>query len=217
MIVTIDGPAGAGKSSVAKKLAKRLGFRFLDTGSMYRAVVLTALERGVSLDDVAAMAHLASEITIDVEDDVTKVDGKDVSEKIRTGRITQSVFHAADNTRVRERLSERQREIAKEHDVVTEGRDQGTVVFPEAECKIFLTASAEERAHRRMADMQARGEKIEFEEMLRQQNLRDEQDYNRAVGRLQKADDAVELSTDGMSTAEVINRLEEIVARCRAT
>jgi cytidylate kinase/pantoate ligase/cytidylate kinase len=217
MIVTIDGPAGAGKSSVARRLAKRLGFRFLDTGSMYRAVVFTAIERGVSLDSVSALAELTGQIAIEVEDDVTHVDGKDVSKEIRTGRITQLVFHAADNVRVRELLSARQREIARGKNVVTEGRDQGTVVFPDAECKIFLTASAEERALRRMADMKSRGEEIEFEEVLRRQNYRDEQDYNRGVGKLQKADDAIELSTDGMSTEEVLSKLEQIVARCRAT
>ncbi|MFC1758958.1 (d)CMP kinase [Planctomycetota bacterium] len=216
MIVTIDGPAGSGKSSVARALAARLGFRFLDTGSMYRAVVFAAVQRNVSLDDHSALARLASEITIDVDDKRTTVDGVDVSEQIRTGQITQLIFHAADNVDVRAILSQRQREIANGHDVVTEGRDQGTVVFPDAECKIFLTASAEERARRRQADMQARGESIEFEEILQRQNRRDEQDYNRPVGKLQKANDSIELSTDDMTPEDVLNQLELIVSQRRS-
>ena len=183
MIVTIDGPAGAGKSSVARSLAKRLGFRFLDTGSMYRAVVLTAVRRNVPLDDATQLADLAASIRIDVDDNSTRVDGVDVSKAIRTGEITQIIVHAADNVAVREILSKRQREIASGHDVVTEGRDQGTVVFPDADCKIFLTASPEERARRRQADMEAGGESIDFEEVLRRQNRRDEEDYNRPIGR----------------------------------
>lgn len=212
MIVTIDGPAGAGKSSVAKSLAARLGFRFLDTGSMYRAVILSATQRGVAPGDSAALAKLAAGLNIEVNGKRTFVDGVDVSNEIRTGEITQLIVHAADNIEVRDILSQRQREIAADHDIVTEGRDQGTVVFPNADCKIFLTASAEERARRRQADMHARGELIELEEVLRRQNRRDEQDYNRPVGKLQKAADSIEVSTDGMTTDEVLNQLVQIVS-----
>ena len=215
MIVTIDGPAGAGKSSVAKSLAERLGFRFLDTGSMYRAVILVATQRDVTPSDTTALANLAASLKIEVDGKSTIVNGVDVSDEIRTGEITQMIVHAADNVAVRDILSRRQREIAAGHDVVTEGRDQGTVVFPDAECKIFLTASSEERARRRQADMHARGELIELEEVLRRQNRRDEQDYNRPVGKLQKAADSIEVSTDGMTTEEVLNQLEQIVSQHR--
>src|SRR5258708_4573080 len=174
MIVTIDGPAGAGKSSAARTLARRLGFRFLDTGAMYRAVTFAALRRGLALHDPAALANLARELKIEVSDDRVLLDGEDVTNAIRTVSVTTATHFAADNPAVRQYLVGLQRLSAGRDHVVTEGRDQGTVVFPHAECKIFLTASANERARRRLADLTARGEQTTFEEVLAQQNLRDE-------------------------------------------
>ncbi|HEV3025516.1 MAG TPA: (d)CMP kinase [Pirellulales bacterium] len=211
MIVTIDGPAGAGKSSAARSLARRLGFRFLDTGAMYRAVAFAALRRDVAGDDAAALVALAKQLTIEVGNDRVLLDGQDVTQAIRTVAVTAATHFAANNPAVREYLSELQRRAAGDDDIVTEGRDQGTVVFPLAECKIFLTASPRERALRRLADLTARGERTTFEEVLAQQNLRDERDASRSVGPLKPAADAVLVSTDGLQPAEVVDRLEALV------
>src|SRR5688572_31662511 len=158
MIVTIDGPAGAGKSSIARRLAERLGFQFLDTGAMYRAVALAALRAGLGHGDEDWIARLAREITIDMRHERTFLNGEDVSAAIRTSEVSAAVYLAADNVAVRQRLVELQRQIAAGRDIVTEGRDQGTVAFPNAECKIFLTASREERARRRYEELINRGE-----------------------------------------------------------
>jgi len=211
MIVTIDGPAGAGKSSAARRLAERLGFRFLDTGAMYRAVALAALRRGHDWNNVEALARLVFVLDIEVDENHVRLDGEDVTEAIRTSEVTAITRYAADNPGVREHLVQLQREAAEGRDVVTEGRDQGTVVFPDAECKIFLTASPEERARRRMQDLLARGEPARFEEVLSQQNQRDQRDSRRDCGPLVMAADAVEVITDRLSPEEVVDRLEKIV------
>jgi cytidylate kinase len=211
MIVTIDGPAGAGKSSAARELARRLGFRFLDTGAMYRAVTLAARERGLDLADADALAGLVHEIQVELVGDRVFLDGVDVTTAIRKFDITTAIHYAADNPGVRNQLVLWQRTAAAQDNVVTEGRDQGTVVFPHAECKIFLTAAEEERARRRHADLAARGENIPFEEVLANQKLRDHRDQSRAVGALVKADDALEVSTDGLEPDQVVAKLEQIV------
>ena len=211
MIVTIDGPAGAGKSSAARELARRLGFRFLDTGAMYRAVTLAARERGYDLADGEQLARLVGEIHVELVGDRVLLDGKDVTTAIRKFDITTVIHHAADNGAVRGQLVVWQRAAAAGSNVVTEGRDQGTVVFPDAECKIFLVADEQERARRRHRDLLARGEEIPFEEVLANQRLRDQRDLSRAVGALRKADDAIEVSTDGLSPDDVVARLEAIV------
>jgi cytidylate kinase len=211
MIVTIDGPAGAGKSTVAKRLARRLGFTFLDTGAMYRAVTLAALRRGLSWDDREALVRLAGEIRIVPQDGRTWLDGEDVTDLVRTYEISNLVRHAANNSGVRAQLVELQRAAAAGKDVVTEGRDQGTVVFPQAECKIYLTAGPEERARRRLADLEARGEHLNFDDVLAKQNTRDESDRSRDVGPMVAAADAIEFVTDGLTIDEVVDRLEQLV------
>jgi cytidylate kinase len=208
MIVTIDGPAGAGKSTAAKRLAARLGYRFLDTGAMYRSVVLAAMRRGVSLDDEAAVASIANSITIEVSERRVLVDGDDVTEAIRSGQVTAALKYASENVAVRRRLVELQRKAAQGGNIVTEGRDQGTVVFPDAGCKLFLTASPVERAKRRQQDMLRRGETLALELVLDQQSERDRRDSERIVGPLLKAADAIEVNTDGLSLDEVVDRLE---------
>jgi cytidylate kinase len=211
MIVTIDGPAGAGKSSAARELARRLGYRFLDTGAMYRAVTLAARERGVDLANPDAMATLVGQIHVELQGDHVLLDGRDVTAAIRKFEIATATHYAADNPVVREQLVRWQRAAADGVDVVTEGRDQGTVVFPQAECKIFLTANEEERARRRHRDLLNRGENVLFDEVLANQRQRDERDRNRQVGALLMAEDAIEVSTDGLSLEEVVSRLERIV------
>ena len=211
MIVTIDGPAGAGKSSVARALAQRLGFRFLDTGAMYRAVALIGLRRGIDFEQPEQIAALTPTLKIEVDGDRIFVDGEDVSEAIRTSQATAVTRYAADNPQVREHLVQLQREVATRDDIVTEGRDQGTVVFPDAECKIFLTATPEERARRRVKDLKAQGEDVTLDEVLAAQQMRDHRDSSREVGPLVAAEDAIEVLTDGLTQEQVVDRLESLV------
>ncbi len=216
MIITIDGPAGAGKSTVARALAARLGFQFLDTGAMYRAVALAGLERAVDWQSRRAgkaIAELAKTLDIELVDDRVLLDGRDVSREIRAPEVTRATRYAADNPAVRAHLVARQRAIAGRRDVVTEGRDQGTVAFAGADCKFFLTASAEQRARRRLADLQRQGETVTLEEVRRWQRERDRRDAARPVGPLAKAADAVEVATDGMTIEQVVDRLVELVRR----
>jgi cytidylate kinase len=211
MIITIDGPAGAGKSSASRRLAQRLGFHFLDTGALYRAVTLAAIQKGIDLGDADALLQVANSAEIVLNDDCVILDGRDVTTTIRSFEITTSTRYAADHPGVRERLTKLQQSTAAGVDIVTEGRDQATVVFPKAECKIFLTASEGTRAQRHHQDLVARGEKITYEEVLEKQHARDHRDQTRLVGALRKANDAIQVVTDGMTPEAVVNLLEKIV------
>ena len=211
MIITIDGPAGSGKSTVARALARRLGFRFLDTGAMYRAVALAGVRAGVAFDRPEQLAQLSQTIEVDVSEDRVLLDGQDVTQRVRSSEVTAATRHAADNPAVRDLLVRLQREAAGDGNIVTEGRDQGSVVFPDAPCKFFLTASPEERAGRRLNDLRAQGESATLDAVLEAQQRRDREDESRPVGPLVRAVDAIEVCTDGMSLEEVVDRLEGIV------
>ena len=215
MIITLDGPAGAGKSSAARALAARLGWCYMDTGAMYRAVALTALERGIPLDDSARIAALAEEVRIEFREGRVNVDGIDVSAEIRTERITAATRPVADAPPVRDAMKRIQRRMAEGIDVVTEGRDQGSVVFPHAELKVFLTASPEERARRRHREELGRGHAPTLASVLVSQSRRDDADCSRPVGAMRQADDAVLLETDGLSAEEVVQRLADMAEACR--
>jgi cytidylate kinase len=215
MIVTIDGPAGSGKSSAARVLARRLGFEFLDTGAMYRAVTLAAARARIDLRDPERLAPLLDGLRLEMPPGRVLLGGEDVTAAIRTAAITAAVRAAADNPVVRRRLGAMQRALAAGRDFVTEGRDQGTVVFPDAACKFFLTADPEERARRRQAEMAGRGERLPLDEVLRAQDARDRQDAARDIAPMRPADDAVELDTTGLTLDEVVERMEAEVRRRR--
>lgn len=211
MIVTIDGPAGAGKSTVAKLLAKELHFRYLDTGAMYRALVFAALQRKIDFADSEALVKNSHGVNLRMDSEKVLVDGVDVSNEIRLPEIAKYIRYVADNESIREHLVSMQRQIAAHENFVCEGRDQGTVAFPDAECKIFLTASSLERAKRRQLDLANKGIEMDVDQIKKDQDERDEQDCNRKVGRLIKAVDATEVITDGLQLQEVVIKLAELV------
>jgi cytidylate kinase len=213
MIVTIDGPAGAGKSSTARLLARRLGFEFLDTGAMYRAVTLAGLRARLDLTDQDALAHLMDTLTITLPTGRVLLGDEDVSDAIRTAEVTAASGAVASSPVVRRRLVESQRTIAAGRNMVCEGRDQGTVVFPDAICKFFLVANPEERARRRQGEMQKRGERISWEEVLRAQQARDQRDLSRVLGPMVPAADAVLLDSTQLTLDEVVARMEAEVRK----
>lgn len=211
MIVTIDGPAGTGKSTAARGLAERLQFHFLDTGAMYRAVGLLCLERGVDPADEESAAGVAEHCRIEFDGRRTLIDDRDASVEIRSGEAARAASIVAQNRRVREELVSQQRRIADGLDIVCEGRDQGTVAFPHAECKFFLTAAAEERARRRQLELADRGEHVPFDRLLADQNERDRRDQHRAFAPLIAAADAITIDTTHLDAKSVLDELERFV------
>ena len=203
MIVAIDGPAGAGKSTVARTLASRLGFRYLDTGAMYRALTWLALDEGVPLEDGVALGDLARREPVSFEGDQVFIHGEDVTEEIRLPRIDRIVSSVARHREVREVMRVRQRELGTHGDAVIEGRDIGTVVCPDADVKVYLVADAAERARRRVSDRPEIGE----EALATDLRLRDERD----AAQMTAARDAKEIDTTDLTIDEVVDRIEQLV------
>lgn len=215
MNIAIDGPAGAGKSTIAKLLAAKLGILYLDTGAMYRAVGLKALNTGVDISDAAAVEKMLADTKIDVtqENGVQHVylDGNDVSLAIRENAVSKAASDISAVPCVRYKMVELQREIASRCDTVLDGRDIGTFVLPNAEYKIFLTASAEERAKRRYAELKAKGSTLTLEQIKDDIVKRDYNDSHRTLAPLKKADDATEVDTTAMSIDDVVGRIYAII------
>ena len=214
--IAIDGPAGAGKSTIARALAKELGFYYVDTGAIYRTVAYFLDLWGVSPKDVDAVERYIDELTIGIEYDEEGVqhmimNGMDVTDEIRTQDISQKASLVSAHKVVRDMLLDMQRDVAKKHNVIMDGRDIGTVVLPRATVKIFLTASPEIRAERRMKELIAKGQKAEFNRVLQEIQQRDYQDSHRAVAPLKQAKDAVLLDTSNMNIEEVIAAMKTII------
>lgn len=220
MIIAIDGPSGAGKSTLAKRLARELGFIYLDTGAMYRALALKVLRQGVDLADDARLARLVESTEIDLQEDngtlEVLLDGIDVAHEIRTPEVSQMASKVSALKVVRARMLALQRGMGQRGNVVAEGRDIGTVVFPNAEVKIFLEASAEERARRRCAELRATGRPADLRETLREMEERDKRDSERDLAPLRMADDALRIdSSNATADAVAAKVLAEIRNKAR--
>jgi cytidylate kinase len=223
--IAIDGPAGAGKSTIGTLVAERLGYLFLDTGAMYRTVAFAAQRRGVDPDDADSLARIARDVRITIGPPTVRdgraytvlLDGADVTWDIRSAEVDRVVSQVARVPAVRDAMLEQQRELARRGRVVMVGRDIGTVVLPDAECKIFLTASAAERAKRREEELRSRGHVRPRQELLQEILRRDRMDSERKVAPLRTADDAVVVQTDGLSVGQALDKVLAIVTRPATT
>jgi cytidylate kinase len=215
MIVTIDGPAGSGKSTAARGLARRLGFEFLDTGAMYRAVALALTRADLPFGDAARVVEFLNRTRLEMSAGHIVLNGEDVTEAIRHPSMSDASSRVAVEPHVRGVLVQWQRQVAEGREMVCEGRDQGSVVFADSPCKFFLTASVETRAKRRLTELKARGINATLERMVEDLEIRDLRDSTREVGPLLRPDDAIVINTDGLNPDQVIDRMEAEVRRCR--
>lgn len=218
--VAIDGPASAGKSTVAKKVAKRFGYVYCDTGAMYRSVTLAALQHGISMDEIARIIELAKAITISFQpgdpEQRVFIDGQEVTAAIRSNEVAENVSAVAAIPEVRAEMVQEQRKIARAGAIVMDGRDIGTTVLPDAPVKIFLVASAHERARRRFEENQAKGIATStLEELQKAIELRDQKDSTRKVSPLTKAKDAIEIDSTHLSIDEVVDEISKIIEKKR--
>lgn len=210
-IVTVDGPAGSGKSTIAKIIAKKYGFTYLDTGAMYRMIALYALENSISLDDTEAVEDMLKNTKLDIIGNQFFLNGKDVSKEIRTPRVSAIVSPVSAIKEVRVKLVDLQREISKGKSIILDGRDIGTVVFPNGDVKIFLVASPEERAKRRLKEYEEKGVEADYESVLASIKERDYLDSTRKESPLKKAEDAHEIDSSTMSIDEVVEAISKYI------
>ncbi len=212
-IIAVDGPAGAGKSTVSKIVANKLGYTYIDTGAMYRAVGLKVFESNKNFSE-KLLADITEKISIELDESARVfVDGEEVTKKIRTPEISKLASDVSKFGFVRKKLTELQREMATHGKVIMDGRDIGTQVLPNADLKIFLTATLSERARRRFLELQAKGQQVELAEIEKEISLRDKQDSEREIAPLKKADDAILLDTTNLSVEEVAEKILELVMR----
>lgn len=212
LVIAVDGPAGAGKSTVAQAIAKRLGYVYIDTGAMYRALTLQAARNSVSPDDGQALVHLLQRTNIRLEKNRVLVNGEDVTEAIRSPEVTTAVSKVASHPDVRKHMVKMQQALAAEGGVVMDGRDIGTTVLPNAELKIFLTADVSARAERRWRELRAAGHDVNIEDVCKAILERDRQDKERAESPLRAADDAVVVDSTNCPIDEVVDKVLELVA-----
>ncbi|MFN3532642.1 MAG: (d)CMP kinase [Candidatus Brocadia sp.] len=209
MIIAIDGPAGSGKSTVARKLAKRLGFKYLDTGAMYRALTWKAMQKDINLNDENALCQLMDQTSIEFRDTDENlyvfVDGVNVTEEIRLPSVTKNVHYVSDTPGIRHRMVKLQQKFASEGNTVAEGRDMGTVVFPHAEKKFFLDAEIEERARRRYGEFKPSNNKVSYDDVIRDMEIRDRRDTTRNNSPLIKSNDAIYINTTKLTIEDVLN------------
>ncbi|AMV26618.1 Cytidylate kinase [Gemmata sp. SH-PL17] len=215
MIVTIDGPSGVGKSTVTKELAARLGFEYLNTGAMYRAVALAVLRLGIRPSEETAVTAALPEVRVEVPPGSILLNGENVTTAIRAPEVSRGASEVAVHRAVRLMLVAAQRAAATGHDMICDGRDQGSFVFPTADCKFFLVADARVRAERRAAELAAKGDVVSVEDVMRDQEERDRRDALRELAPMAPAPDAMVLDTTRLTTNEVINRLENVVRDLR--
>lgn len=219
MIVAVDGPAGSGKGTVTKRIEKELGFLNLDTGATYRCVALEMLRKGISLENEEEIIKVANEINIEINNqndkDIILLNGEDVSKEIRTKEVTAIVSQVSSIVKVREIMVDVQRKLATGKDVIVEGRDIGTVVFPNADVKIYLDASEEIRAKRRYKENIENGIEVTYEEVLENIKMRDYNDMHKKVGSLKKADDAILVDSTDLTIDEVVARIKSIIENCK--
>ena len=215
LTIAMDGPSGAGKSTVARALAKRLGYIYIDTGAMYRSVALRLKEKSISPEDESALSRLASSLHITLIPEGEEIhvfcDGQDVTEAIRTPEISRLASHISKQKGVREALVRMQREMGREGGVILEGRDIGTVVFPDAEVKFYLDAESDERARRRYDEMVEKGVKVDFKETQEELVQRDHNDMHRDNSPLKKANDAIYIDSTHRSVEEIVEEMSRIV------
>ena len=215
MIVAIDGPAASGKSTTAKMVAKKLKMTYLDTGAMYRAVTLALLRSNTDLDDYDSVCQVVDELELDIYEQgsktVVRLDGEDVSQAIRSMQVTENVSAVSAVKYVREAMVEIQRNIGKKTNCVVEGRDIGTVVFPDAEFKIFMVADVKMRAERRLKELHEMGENRSLQEVMTDLKRRDEKDSTRSHSPLQKADEAIEIDTSMLSIDQQVEKIINLV------
>ena len=219
MIIAVDGPAGSGKGTVTKRIEKELGFLNLDTGATYRCVALQVLRENVTLKDEEEIIKIANDIDIEINNrgdkDIILLNGEDVSKEIRTKEVTSIVSQVSSIIPVREKMVEIQRKLANGKNVIVEGRDIGTVVFPNANIKIYLDASEEIRAQRRYEENKQNGIDITYEEVLENVKMRDYNDMHKKVGALKKADDAIVVDSTNLTIDEVVEKIKNIIRECK--